>query len=90
MRADQPANAPYPAETQNYLASIFAQLGMSQAPKVPDSLEDLPDETAPLVAEPEPQPAEASSTEPQKDAPAPAEKPVAEKAPAVEKTSPPA
>jgi len=93
LRADQPANAPYPAETQNYLASIFAQLGMSQAPKVPDSLEDLPDETAPLVAEPAPQPAEASSTEPQKDAPAPAEKPpapAAEKAPAVEKTPPPA
>jgi soluble lytic murein transglycosylase-like protein len=52
LRADQPANAPYPLETQNYLASIFAQLGMSQAPTLPD-LEPALD-SAPEASEGEP------------------------------------
>jgi len=95
LRADQPANTPYPAETQNYLASIFAQLGINQAPKLTDGIEDLQDETLLPPAEPEPQPPaassaesklDASSAEPQKEVPAPAEKPVA---PAAEKTPPP-
>lgn len=86
LRADQPANTPYPAETQNYLASIFAQLGINQAPKLTDGIEDLQDETILPPADPEPQPMEAPSAEPQKEVPAPAEKPVA---PAAEKTPPP-
>ena len=43
LRADQPANAPYPLETQNYLASIFAQLGMNPALTLPDDLEPPPE-----------------------------------------------
>lgn len=68
LRADQPANAPYPAETQNYLASIFAQLGMSQAPTTLD-LEPPPDST-PAASEAEPvEPAKENDKE------APVEKP---------------
>jgi soluble lytic murein transglycosylase-like protein len=52
LRADQPANTPYPAETQNYLASIFAQLGMSQAPTLPDL--EPPLDAAPGGSEAEP------------------------------------
>ena len=71
LRADQPANAPYPAETQNYLASIFAQLGMSQAPTLPD-LEPAATEVEPVEA----MPADAAQDkEPEKAKEAPAEKP---------------
>ena len=91
LRADQPANAPYPLETQNYLASIFAQLGMSQAQTLPDDLEtppqiaSLPETEAvlPLVEAPVAEP----ENKLQKDESAPAEKPTAE---AAEKAPPPA
>jgi transglycosylase-like protein with SLT domain len=65
LRADQPSNAPYPLETQNYLASIFAQLGMSQAPTLPD-LEPATIEVEPVEAQPaDPAP----DKEPVKEAP---------------------
>lgn len=67
LRADQPANAPYPLETQNYLASIFAQLGMSQAPTLPDLeplLDSAPVAEASAPADPSP------DAEKAKDAPA--------------------
>jgi soluble lytic murein transglycosylase-like protein len=58
LRADQSANTPYPLETQNYLASIFAQLGMGQAPTLPD-LEPATIEVEPVEAQPaDPVPAE--------------------------------
>jgi soluble lytic murein transglycosylase-like protein len=65
LRADQPANAPYPLETQNYLASIFAQLGMSQAPTLPD-LEPDATEVEPVEEQPA---APVSDKEPVKEAP---------------------
>lgn len=88
VRADQPPNAPYPAETQNYLTSIFAQLGMSQAPTLPD-LEPLSDsvlaigeaEPAAAVSETEPDQPKPTDTAPdqnndkEKDKQAPGEKP---------------
>jgi soluble lytic murein transglycosylase-like protein len=48
LRAEQPADVPYPLETQGYLASIFAQLGMSQSQTPPDLFETLP--AAPALA----------------------------------------
>jgi hypothetical protein len=90
LRADQPANAPYPLETQNYLASIFAQLGMGQAQALTDDLETLP-VAPPPASEAAQEPPETASAEPEKksqnDDPAPSEKPAAATA---EKTPPPA
>ena len=51
LRADQP-NMPYPLETQNYLASIFAQLGMNQATTLPDLEPSLDAEPDAIEAEP--------------------------------------
>jgi soluble lytic murein transglycosylase-like protein len=51
LRADQP-NTPYPLETQNYLASIFAQLGMNQATMLPDLEPSLDAESDAIEAEP--------------------------------------
>jgi hypothetical protein len=75
LRADQPANAPYPLETQNYLASIFAQLGMGQAPTLPDLESSLDSGPATSEAEPvQPKPADPVPDK-EKDNEAPAEKP---------------
>ena len=57
LRADQPADVPYPLETQGYLASIFAQLGMSQPQMLPDIFETLPTAPAPTAPEADPTPA---------------------------------
>ena len=65
LRADQPADVPYPLETQGYLASIFAQLGMSQPQMLPDIFETLPTAPAPTV-EMVPEPAETPAPEPEK------------------------
>jgi soluble lytic murein transglycosylase-like protein len=79
LRADQSANTPYPAETQNYLASIFAQLGMSQAPTLPDF--EPPPDSAPAATEAESVPAKSADPAPDKepakenDKEAPVEKP---------------
>jgi hypothetical protein len=55
QRADQPDPSNYPAETQGYLASIFATLGMQQIPAATDPqdfvpLPDLPAPAEELVA----------------------------------------
>ena len=80
LRADQPANVPYPLETQGYLASIFAQLGMNQTQSL-DDFEALPSAPPPVLQE-LPQPTEAPAAEPEKespkDKPDPAEKPAAD------------
>jgi hypothetical protein len=49
QRADQPDPSNYPAETQGYLASIFATLGMQQMPAAtdPEGFAPLPDVPAP-------------------------------------------
>ena len=69
LRADQPADAPYPMETQNYLASIFAQLGISQAPALSDNLEPalLDPSVAEEQTEAEPVPAKPEETAPPKE-----------------------
>jgi hypothetical protein len=43
---------PYPLETQNYLASIFAQLGMNPATTLPDLEPSLDAEPDAIEAEP--------------------------------------
>ena len=82
LRADQPAGEPYPAETQGYLASIFAQLGMSEALTLPD-LESPPDlipesvenESDAIEAEPAPQKAADPAPDKGKGEPAPSQTP---------------
>lgn len=63
LRADQPADVPYPLETQGYLTSIFAQLGMSQSHNPPNLFETLPAAPA-LAAAPEAGPTPAIETTP--------------------------
>ena len=63
LRAEQPADIPYPLETQGYLASIFAQLGMSQSQTLPDIFEALPAAPA-LAPAPEADPTPATETTP--------------------------
>ena len=90
LRADQPAHAPYPLETQNYLASIFTQLGMGQAQELMNDFETLP-ATPPPPSEATQEPPETPSAEPEKKPesvyPAPTEKPAVAIA---EETPPPA
>jgi hypothetical protein len=52
-RADQPAGTPYPLETQNYIASIFSELGLD-TPDSDTAKEDLAPPDA--AEEPTPQP----------------------------------
>jgi hypothetical protein len=71
-RADQPLGAPYPLETQNYVASILAELGIGTADQTPldeadqsaeDDEEVMP--AAPPAVNPAANPAPLASTKPQ-------------------------
>ncbi|HEY6987452.1 MAG TPA: lytic transglycosylase domain-containing protein [Bryobacteraceae bacterium] len=65
LRAEQPADVPYPLETQGYLSRIFAQLGINQTQSSSEDFEVLP--AAPVPVLEDSQPTERPAVEPEKD-----------------------